>query len=299
MIIYEGPNTQPFNKYHKWYINVISHRQHDIIHKRDGYCERHHIVPHSLGGPNTSDNLVNLTAREHFIVHVLLTKFINGTNTHKMLSALSQMKGMNQRYINARLYDNSRKLLNKFKSYLNINTCEYEWFNVDPGDCYIREGHNKGTKYWYNPITNKHTSSKEYPGSNWIRSKGVTDGHKFWKHIKTGAITTSKDRPSDDWSRYSINAGIDNPSYKGNYGHIDHGQFITAAELATAVGNISATSIARVCNPDRDNGKRISPMTVCKSEYLQLLPFNPIGMTWKELGFYFIPSKQECCNLHQ
>ena len=32
-----------------------------------GYSEEHHIIPKSFGGPDSKDNLVRLTAREHFI----------------------------------------------------------------------------------------------------------------------------------------------------------------------------------------------------------------------------------------
>ena len=38
----------------------------------DTYYELHHIVPRSLGGQDTEDNLVMLTAREHYIAHLLL-----------------------------------------------------------------------------------------------------------------------------------------------------------------------------------------------------------------------------------
>ena len=38
----------------------------------DVYYERHHIIPSSFGGSNKKENLVLLTAREHFIVHKLL-----------------------------------------------------------------------------------------------------------------------------------------------------------------------------------------------------------------------------------
>ena len=36
------------------------------------YYEQHHIIPRCIGGTNDKDNLVLLTAREHFIVHKLL-----------------------------------------------------------------------------------------------------------------------------------------------------------------------------------------------------------------------------------
>jgi len=39
-----------------------------------GYYERHHILPRSLGGDDSDDNLIYLTGREHLIVHWLLYK---------------------------------------------------------------------------------------------------------------------------------------------------------------------------------------------------------------------------------
>ncbi len=38
------------------------------------YYEQHHIIPKSLGGSNKKENLVLLTAREHFICHLLLIR---------------------------------------------------------------------------------------------------------------------------------------------------------------------------------------------------------------------------------
>lgn len=38
----------------------------------EGYCERHHVIPKCLGGTDDVDNLVKLTAREHFIIHKIL-----------------------------------------------------------------------------------------------------------------------------------------------------------------------------------------------------------------------------------
>jgi hypothetical protein len=38
----------------------------------EGYKEIHHIIPRSEGGTDESDNLVELTGREHFIAHKLL-----------------------------------------------------------------------------------------------------------------------------------------------------------------------------------------------------------------------------------
>jgi hypothetical protein len=40
----------------------------------DGYFERHHIIPKCMNGTNNKDNLVLLTAREHYLCHWLLWK---------------------------------------------------------------------------------------------------------------------------------------------------------------------------------------------------------------------------------
>ena len=39
-----------------------------------GYSEKHHIIPKCLNGSNEPSNIVILTAKEHFIAHLLLTK---------------------------------------------------------------------------------------------------------------------------------------------------------------------------------------------------------------------------------
>jgi len=39
-----------------------------------GYKEVHHIIPRCMGGSDDKENLVELTAREHFIAHLLLLK---------------------------------------------------------------------------------------------------------------------------------------------------------------------------------------------------------------------------------
>lgn len=40
----------------------------------EGYYEKHHIVPKCMGGTNQKDNIVLLTAKEHFICHKLLVR---------------------------------------------------------------------------------------------------------------------------------------------------------------------------------------------------------------------------------
>lgn len=44
----------------------------------EGYTEKHHVNPRCLGGSNDSDNIVVLTAEEHYVAHLLLIKMYPG-----------------------------------------------------------------------------------------------------------------------------------------------------------------------------------------------------------------------------
>lgn len=53
------------------------------------YYENHHIIPKCLGGTDNKENLVLLTAKEHFLCHKLLTRIYEGNRKiacayHKM-----------------------------------------------------------------------------------------------------------------------------------------------------------------------------------------------------------------------
>jgi hypothetical protein len=70
------------NKYTKWYFSIISKAQ--SRKNLEGYIENHHIIPKCMGGSNRKNNLVALTAREHYICHLLLTKMVEGETAKKM-----------------------------------------------------------------------------------------------------------------------------------------------------------------------------------------------------------------------
>lgn len=92
-----------YNKYSKWYDAIIIRsinsnraklKKNDPLYQ---YYERHHIVPKSLSGSSEWSNLVLLTAKEHFICHLLLIKMqTNKQNEQKMISAFYKMKCNNK-----------------------------------------------------------------------------------------------------------------------------------------------------------------------------------------------------------
>jgi len=102
------------NKYTNWYYSIIDNAKNRIV---DGYTEKHHIIPVSLGGNNSSDNLVILTAREHYIIHWLLTKMcICEKNSQKMIYAFWRMNTCKKYKINSVAYENNRLENSEFLS---------------------------------------------------------------------------------------------------------------------------------------------------------------------------------------
>lgn len=92
----------------------------------DCYIEIHHIVPRCFGGSDESSNLVKLTAREHFIAHLLLCKiYPNHKGLRLALWMMVNVKDKNQeRYFpNSRLYEMIR--IEYSKSIKGINNPNY------------------------------------------------------------------------------------------------------------------------------------------------------------------------------
>jgi len=105
------------NKYTKIY-NLIIDRARD--REISCYAEKHHIIPQSLGGSNDKSNIVKLTAREHFICHLLLTKMVNGPNKSKMyqaawMMASSTSKTQHRHKVNNRTYEHLRVKMSDVK----------------------------------------------------------------------------------------------------------------------------------------------------------------------------------------
>ena len=110
--------------YKKLYFNIIRNRRNNPL-PADKYGEVHHIKPRSFGGLDTPNNLIRLSAREHFIVHFLLYKIYK----HRVENVFPQSEREKERYkkmtlafnimINAK--SKSQKRLNK-----NINNRVFE-----------------------------------------------------------------------------------------------------------------------------------------------------------------------------
>ena len=107
------------NKYTRIYYQIVERARTRALEE---YQEKHHIIPRSFyikksktrwldGNPDTSDNLVYLTAREHFICHLLLIKMTDEKGKYKMSFALKRFlySQRHQSFINSRKYEYIKK----------------------------------------------------------------------------------------------------------------------------------------------------------------------------------------------
>jgi len=154
-----------------------------------GYFEKHHIQPKSLGGTNEKENLVKLTAREHFICHWLLVKmYEKGTiERNKMLCALWRMQGINEnhkRYINSRVYEKLR---------IEFSTAISKLTSISQSG---KRNSQFGTKWYTNRNTGESKKFKEKPLEPfWIEGRNLFHGEtSIIKVKKSGkySITINK-----------------------------------------------------------------------------------------------------------
>lgn len=96
-----------------------------IKQKSEGvYLERHHIIPLSMGGIKSyslrSDNIVLLTAREHYLAHRMLWLIYKsremGFAFHKMVFSSSPLQ---KRRFDSRAYEAAKKALSKCQRGVN------------------------------------------------------------------------------------------------------------------------------------------------------------------------------------
>ena len=95
--------------YQQIYNQLISKRQQETPPK-NCYTETHHIKPKCLGGTNETTNLVKLTAREHYIAHLLLAKIYNTYGLYAAVNYMHAGRLKNRKFkFNSRLYQKIRE----------------------------------------------------------------------------------------------------------------------------------------------------------------------------------------------
>jgi hypothetical protein len=138
------------NKYSKWYFSIIDNAFERKWSKKTApsYVEAHHIIPKSI---MKNDIVVFLTAREHFICHLLLPKMLIGKNKSKMMMALHRLifgnKHNNVVYVkNSKQYDKIKK---ECSEYFSKRSFDY-WNNISKEQKSLMKSGEKNSMYGKN-----------------------------------------------------------------------------------------------------------------------------------------------------
>lgn len=214
-------------------------------------------------------------------MHLLLTKFTSGKFKYQMHHALLIFKSDN-RYHSSRLYESNKMHHMRYKSYRNIESDKYEWFDENPGVGWVLEGTSKNMKWWIDTITLKSTMMRECPSSThikWGTTLGTNTYNNGVREIKR------KESPGDGWIRGSLSKmkGNDNWQVSGHY-ELNGLHFLLASELADHTGLTEGTCV-NICKKELD--VIITEMHLNRNIYLQNLSYNPIGLSWREIGFNY------------
>jgi len=110
-------------------------RQYDLLIEKarqrgtvEGYKEKHHIIPKCMGGSNKKENLVELTAREHYVAHRLLYAQYR---TRQMAQAWNGMcragKHHAGRIFSNRQYERARIAFSESQKKYKVRTTSVKW----------------------------------------------------------------------------------------------------------------------------------------------------------------------------
>ena len=106
------PNQHPYliNKYTQWYYDIIENAK-----KREtaGYVEKHHIIPRCMNGTDDQTNLIKVTAREHFMLHMLLIKMTNDKKIISKLVYAAWQQSRSAKYHDVKIISKTYELLKK------------------------------------------------------------------------------------------------------------------------------------------------------------------------------------------
>ena len=172
------------NKYTRWYYQIISRAQVRAI-GIDVYTEKHHIIPKSLGGLNSKDNLVKITAREHFICHWLLTKMVEGTRPrYQMYNAFScmlwrQNKNQNRYKINSKLFEQLKTNHSELKSQylINVNNGMFGRKHSEDTKQKMRDAHRNVVRVYSEETKQKFKNGNKKTGPN-LKLRGENNANK-------------------------------------------------------------------------------------------------------------------------
>lgn len=106
------------NKYTKWYEQLVNKAKNRTL-PEDVYTEKHHVIPYCMTKDNSLENLVEFTAREHYVAHLLLWRMDMAPKWHnKMTMALHVMvngSGTGKQKVERSSYVINSRLFEKYR----------------------------------------------------------------------------------------------------------------------------------------------------------------------------------------
>lgn len=211
------------------YDQIIEKAKHRNLNE---YKEKHHIIPKCIGGIDNDDNIVELTAKEHFLCHKLL---VNIYPTNKKLKwALYNMCRF-KKYSSSRDYELGRIKLAQLK---NKKIIQY-----DMGGNFIREWESSKQAcetYNFNPINI----------SSCLNNRGKSAHGFIWvfkdenKNIDLKKYRRKQHSPRS--ANKSGKYGQTKPVIQYDTNHIEINHFSSIVEASKST-NVRADSISSCC----------------------------------------------------
>jgi hypothetical protein len=253
-----------YNKYYVWYMNIVNTAKNRKL--SDGNCEKHHIIPKSLGGDNSKENLVSLTFKEHILCHHLLTKFTENAEHYKMLNAYSFFMGRNNNNKRPSLTLRQAALARKFNS-LSKKGENNPMFGVSPW--------NKGVTPEPHVLKALRTGA-----DNWRANGGMED--TSYRSRISSTMTGKKKTPEHSANIKKATTGTRSHHFSGYY-HTPFGKLTASTEIEDIIPN---QLVRRWCkNPD----KLIHKSSFSQNTFLQSLGASIVGKTFRDIGFWYEP----------
>lgn len=226
-----------------------------------GYTEKHHVLPRSLGGDNSKENLIKLSAQDHYFAHELLAKIHKGkmsnalwmmTNSKKYKASRLMYQSIREQHVRAispklmkaitgrkKSQDELNKISQSLKSYFKTNapaakgkspsTDTREKISATLKEFYKdRDGTRKGKKQPVEAVE----KVREYMRSDRNHFKGKPQSELQRKRI-------------GDAQRGSKNHNYKKQEYK--FHHAEHGEFIGTQNELIVSFSIPKTNISRLC----------------------------------------------------
>jgi hypothetical protein len=172
--------------YQKIYNQIIERAK---TRQLEGYKEKHHIIPKCLGGNNNKENLVELTAREHFLCHRLLCEIY--PNEIKLAQALwlmmigkNKQNNINNYQFSSRTYEYVKfnfieKIKGKKMSLETKEKIKKTKLGTNMSDFYTKEVRKKMSEGKKGKAIHTEESKKKISESKKGKNRKITWGNKI------------------------------------------------------------------------------------------------------------------------